>query len=204
LRFQDFQIEPPEELILWDGEIGNASFTVGVPLNTTLGTKIGLATVHCEGGLQVARIPIQMLVAVKVDAAVPSSHPLHNINKAFISYARQDREKVAGRIQGMQKFAPDIEMVFDQVSIRSGEYWEKKLWDEIPKCDVLFLFWSAYAKASPWVEKEWRCGLRTHGLDFIDPVPLVHPDEVPPPDELKDRNFYDWVLAFERGRPKAV
>jgi len=181
----------PEEVILWNGDIGNASFVVDVPVDTPSGSKIGLDTVHMEGGLQIARFPIEIIVADKVDTAAKISHPFHNISKAFISYASQDREKVAGRIQGMQKFAPDVEMVFDQVSIRSGEYWEKKLWEEIPKCDVLFLFWSANAKASPWVEKEWRCGLKTHGLEFIDPVPLVHPDEVPPPEELNDRNFYD-------------
>jgi hypothetical protein len=82
-----------------------------------------------------------------------------------------------------------------------GEDWEKRLWQVIPENDVLYLFWSAAAKASPWVEKEWRCGLSSRGEDFIDPVPLVSPDEVSPPAELSRKHFNDWVLAYRRAKP---
>jgi hypothetical protein len=34
------------------------------------------------------------------------------------------------------------------------------------------------------------------GVDYIDPVPLVSPDLVPPPPELAQLHFNDWVLAF--------
>jgi molecular chaperone DnaK len=201
LRFQDFQVEPPQEVILWDGEIGNASFTVGVPHDTTLGPKIGLVTVHWEGGLQIARVPIQILVAARVDATNPTALPVHHIRSAFASYASADRDEVLGRIQGMQKVAPDLKVFLDVAELRSGEDWETKLWQVIPESDVLYLFWSAAAKASPWVEKEWRCGLSTRGYEFVDPVPLVSPEEVRPPEELSGKHFNDWVLAYRRGRP---
>ena len=63
---------------------------------------------------------------------------------------------------------------------------------------MLYLFWSDAARQSPWVEREWRCAYENRGVDFIDPVPLVSPEVVPPPSELADLHFNDWVLAYKR------
>jgi hypothetical protein len=47
------------------------------------------------------------------------------------------------------------------------------------------------------VEREWRCALERRGIEFIDPVPLADPDEVPPPAELGvELHFDDWLLAY--------
>jgi len=202
LKFQDLHVDPPEDIILWEGETGNASFEVAIPSETAEGVKCGLVTVHWEGGLQIARVPLQILVAAKAAPAAPTSQPLHHIRKAFASYASPDRDQVLGRVQGMQKIAPELDVFLDVVKLRSGEDWEKKLWRVIPDSDVFYLFWSAAAKASPWVEKEWRCALNSRGEGFIDPVPLVSPEEVRPPDELSKKHFNDWILAYRRGTPK--
>jgi hypothetical protein len=37
-------------------------------------------------------------------------------------------------------------------------------------------------------------------LEFIDPVPLVSPEQVPPPPELATKHFNDWILAFRSVR----
>ena len=100
------------------------------------------------------------------------------------------------RIQGIQKAAPSLEIFLDILSLRSGQNWESELWSVIPSQDVFYLFWSHNAKVFPWVEKEWRCALEKRGLEFIDSVPLVSPQEVPPPPELSSKHFNDWVLAF--------
>jgi len=42
--------------------------------------------------------------------------------------------------------------------------------------------------------------LGNHGIDFIDPIPLVSPKEVAPPAELSALHFNDWILAFRSGR----
>ena len=203
LKFPGLRIKPPEDFILWEGEIGNASFEVAIPSEISEGVKIGLATVHWEGGLQIARIPLQLLVAARAVPVTPTIKPLYHIKKAFASYASQDRDEVIGRIQGMQKIAPDLDVFLDVVKLRSGQDWESELWRVIPESDVFYLFWSAAAKASPWVEKEWRCALNSRGEEFIDPVPLVSPNEVSPPDELSKKHFNDWILAFRSGKPKS-
>lgn len=165
--------------------------------------QCGVVTVHWEGGFQVARVPIQILVTAKTGPSAPTTQPLHHIRKAFASYANPDRDEVLRAIQGMQKILPDLDVFLDVVKLRSGEDWERRLWQVIPESDVFYLFWSAAAKASPWVEKEWRCALKSRGYEFIDPVPLVSPEEVRPPDELSMKHFNDWILAFRRGRPEA-
>jgi hypothetical protein len=51
---------------------------------------------------------------------------------------------------------------------------------------------------SECVEKEWRCALEKRGIDFINPVPLDFPDEVPPPPELNTKHFNDKMLYFRK------
>jgi hypothetical protein len=202
LEFSDLLIESPEDVILWDGEIGNASFAVAVPHEASEGPKSGWITVHWEGCFQIARVPLRIQVAPEPGSAVPIAHPLDRIHKAFASYASADRDEVLHRIQGMQKIVPDLEVFLDVVKLRSGDDWEAGLWRVIPDQDVFYLFWSRNAKQSPWVEKEWRCALKTRGLAFIDPVPLESPDVVEPPEELKKKHFNDWVLAYQRSKDR--
>ncbi|MCK4613989.1 MAG: toll/interleukin-1 receptor domain-containing protein [Thermoplasmata archaeon] len=117
---------------------------------------------------------------------------------AFALYSRLDREQVLPRIQGIQKALPNLNIFIDMLSLRSGQNWEQEIRKIIPSKDIFYLFWSGNAKRSHWVEKEWRCALEMKGLDFIDPVPLVSPEIVPPPEELSAKHFDDWTLAFMR------
>jgi len=200
LHFDDLHVEQPEDTILWKGTKGNASFVVSVPATVPPGQRIGVVTVNCDGRLQIARVPFQVLV---VPAPVPFEQAVHHMQRvqtAFASYASKDREEVLHRVQGMQKVLPDLEVFLDVTSLRSGEDWEKRLWQEIPRRDVFYLFWSRSAKHSPWVEKEWRCALETRGLSFIDPVPLEPPEIAEPPAELSQKHFNDWVLAYRATR----
>jgi hypothetical protein len=48
--------------------------------------------------------------------------------------------------------------------------------------------------------KELRAALAERGIDFIDPIPLTSPCEIPPPHELVDQlHFDDWMNAYKRG-----
>lgn len=195
LKVEDLEVDPPEDTIFWEGEVGNASFAVRVPETAALGERRGLVTIHVAG-LQIARLNFLVLVGRTAGASGNRYVKEERHGQAFLSYASEDRDRVLARVQGIQKAAPGLQFFFDVLSLRSGQDWEKELWRVIPQQDVFYLFWSAHAKASPWVEKEWRCGLESRGLSFIDPVPLVSPETVPPPPELASRHFNDWMLAF--------
>ena len=117
-----------------------------------------------------------------------------DIRSAFVSYASQDRQRVAGVVQGMQKARPDMDIFFDINSLRSGEDWEKILYQELDKRDTLFLCWSRNARSSSWVEREWRYALETKGIESIEPIPIEMPDVCPPPQELERKHFNDSLL----------
>ena len=96
-----------------------------------------------------------------------------------------------------------MEVFVDALSLREGDNWEARLFQEVPSKDLFCLFWSKAASESPWVEKEWRCALGTRGIDYIHPVPLADPREVRPPQELVGKHFESptrWAIEYEKHR----
>jgi len=201
VKIEGISVRPREDTIIWEGEVGNASFVLQVPADALAGPRRGLATVHIDG-VRILRIDFVIRVVAVPEAA--ASRPLDvtetRLRKAFASYASADRDAVLARIQGIQKGAPGLDIFLDVAHLHSGDHWQERLRAEILRRDVLYLFWSEAASKSPWVEWEWRCALQERGIDFIDPVPLVSPKQVPPPPELAGTlHFNDWVLAFLGG-----
>ena len=121
-----------------------------------------------------------------------------DIITAFVSYASQDRARVATVIQGMRRARPDMDIFFDINSLKSGEDWERTLYREIDKRDILFLCWSRSAAKSPWVDREWRYAMSQKGIEAIEPIPLEQPDVCPPPMELQSKHFNDSLLYVIR------
>ncbi|MCD7784658.1 MAG: toll/interleukin-1 receptor domain-containing protein [Oscillospiraceae bacterium] len=193
LSSPDFEISDCDETQTWHGRYLIFSFPVEVPTNYAKKQILFTATVYFNG-----------IIATKLKFIAKCSSwreqkielTREDILTAFISYASQDRSRVATIIQGMQKARPDMDIFFDVESLRSGDDWKLELHREIEKRDVLYLCWSEYAKESKWVEEEWRYALSNKGLDGIEPIPLVSPDICPPPDELKSKHFNDKVLIY--------
>lgn len=159
---------------------GNAMlFTATVYFDNVLATRINF-TAYCQSfGTQYPKIERK------------------DFRSAFISYASDDRKEVALVLQGMRRSRPDLEVFFDIETLQSGESWENKLYEEIDKRDVLYLFWSQRAKESEWVEREWRYALETKGLSGIEPMPLVKPKDCPPPQELSSLHFGAKELFYQ-------
>jgi predicted component of type VI protein secretion system len=189
-------IDEAEDMMVWEGESTCVSFVVTLPEASRVTKWAGSALIFANG-VRVARVSFVMS-AEGVAEALGMRY-----RKAFASYASDDRDAVLGRIQGIHKVVPEMEIFLDVVSLRSGQNWEQELWRVIPASDIFYLFWSTHARKSEWVEKEWRCALRERGIEFIDPIPLESPAESPPPPELSSLHFNDWMLAFRRGNPPA-
>jgi WD40 repeat protein len=198
LKIDELVVENCEDTLMWKNEIGNTNYRVTVPKETVLGSKAGMATVHAN--VLITRIYFNIQVGNKTFRSKKIQTKQEEILTAFASYASADRDYVLACIQGIQKFAPKLHVDMDVVTLRSGQYWEKELWKMIPSKDIFYLFWSSNAAKSGWVEKEWRCALKTRGLDFIDPVSLETPEQAPPPPELSSKHFNDWTTSFMRGR----
>ncbi len=201
LTIPDLHIDNPDDLLYWDGTISTASFSVKVPSEIQCGDHRGTVKFYFEGS-QIARLEFLISVGEEESEIGALNAQEKLIRSAFVSYASGDRKEVLSRIQGIAKIIPNIDFFMDVYSLHSGQKWENRLSEEILKRDIFYLFWSLEASRSKWVEKEWRLALKLRGIDFIDPIPLQPPDEVPPPPELGRLHFNDWMLAYQRTGPK--
>ena len=188
----DISIEDDTEEMKWRGKYGKVSFQVHVPGNYSKKQIAFRAKVFCD------EIPIcKLAFTVNIqkegrEYAVESTR----FEKAFVSYANPDRDKVYARLQGMKHRAPYLDIFMDVISLRSGEDWEHRLMEEISLADIFYLFWSHSALQSEWVEKEWKYAYSEKGLDFIEPIPLEPPSIAPVPKELQSKHFNDLLLML--------
>ena len=205
LTSPDVVIEDGEEEQKWAGKYLDFEFAAKIPNDFAEEQILFSATVY-----------INDLIATKLKLILDCERkPKRNVTvtredvvSAFVSYASQDRSRVAAIIQGMKKARPDMDIFFDIESLRSGQKWEEALKSEISNRDILFLCWSKFARDSKWVDMEWRYALESKGEDCIEPIPIDSPDVCPPPVELQQKHFNDRMLyiikataQIEGGRP---
>jgi hypothetical protein len=197
LELNGFRIDDPEDTLLWTGTRSIVTFPVHAPEGLRPGGHNGTVKVFVQG-LQVAKVHFTLQVGKQVEpvAALPSRTTMYR--SAFASYASQDRDAVLGRIQGIQKVVPHMDIFFDVHHLRSGENWKERIREEVIRRDVLYLFWSKHAQQSEYVDWEWRTAYENKGSDGVDPVPLEAPEDATPPPELSHLHFRDWVLAYQR------
>jgi len=196
ISIDGLKVLDPVDTIVWMGSATNASFVVHIPPEVIAGDYYGKASIGYQG-ITIAKV----VFVVPVCASASSTYKDCSIKSdyhrsAFASYASEDRDKVLARVQGMKKIAPDLDVFVDVLSLRSGDKWEKCLEEQVPTKDAFYLFWSLPASQSEWVEKEWKFALSCRGLDYIDPVPLQEPSEVPPPSELQSLHFASAYLSY--------
>ena len=195
LSSPDIELEDCDETQTWRGDYLKYYFTVQIPATYAKKQASFTALVYFNG---VIATKLKFIVNCTSELEQKLELMREDVLSAFVSYASQDRGDVATIIQGMKKARPDMDVFFDVESLRSGEMWEAALRREIEKRDILYLCWSHNAKASKWVENEWRYALENKGLDAIEPIPLVSPAECPPPDELKSKHFNDTALLYRK------
>lgn len=144
------------------------------------------------GGVPATRL--SFVASVMSDSICVVDSARFDIRTAFMSYASQDRARVATIMQGIETVRPDLDVFMDVESLRSGERWKQAIEEEIRRRDTLFLCWSKNAQASPWVNYEWRYALRNKGLGGIEPVAIDSPNICPPPKELSSKHFNSHLL----------
>ncbi len=199
LAVSGLEVGDPEDIVRWNGDVGNATFPVTVPAGAASGPRNGTVRFYANS-IPIAKLHFSLEVGEKALPPARLAASERRYRSAFASYASPDRNNVLARIQGMQKVLPQLDVFLDVASLRSGEDWSQRLEQEISHRDVLYLFWSQHAQRSKWVEYEWRTAFRLHGIRGVNPIPLVPPEEAPPPPELGEvLHFNDWILAYMRG-----
>ena len=175
----------------WNGGYLCFDFALDIPQNCTKHQILLTAAVYFDG-VPATRLMMTLRLQTQYEQRLQVIR--NDVLSAFVSYASQDRGRVASLIQGMKKARPDMDIFFDINSLRSGENWEEVLRAEVERRDVLFLCWSQNSKISPWVDMEWRYAMERKGIDAIEPIPIDPPDICPPPHELQSKHFNDSLL----------
>ena len=191
LTSPDLTIEDGEEEREWAGDYLQFGFAVMLPEDYRKRQVLFTAQVYVDGVIATRlKFTARCFSLREQKLEVMRSDVL----SAFVSYASADRARVASIVQGMQKARPDMDIFFDVETLRSGQNWEKTLYSEIERRDVLYLCWSQHASESPWVRREWEYAYETKGEDSIEPIPIDPPDECPPPEKLAGKHFNDKLL----------
>jgi hypothetical protein len=205
------QTDQERQSIIWRGEPCVCQFTVSVAASAagrTFHPRVLVLVDSVPGGsltfaLKVTQEAAAAGIELRGDRARRYAY-------AFLSYASPDRAEVIKRAQGLK--AGGTNFFNDLLSLEPGERWEKRLYEEIDRCDVFYLFWSSQAKDSEWVLREAEYALARRaasqdGIPDIIPVIIEGPPPAARPDSLKDIHFNDsliYVLAgIEAARPRA-
>jgi hypothetical protein len=199
LEMPTLLVEEPDAALIWRGTLASAQFDVAVPADAPLGTSIGRIRFSIAGvPAGTLRFQVTIAAAVTNEAARAAEVGVRRYRRAFVSYASKDRGEVMRRVQAFR--IAGLSVFQDVLDLEPGERWERELYREIDNCDVLLLFWSSAAAASPWVAKEIDYALaRKQGQDDrppdIAPVPIEGPPIPPPPEKLRHLHFNDALLA---------
>ena len=205
LRIADWPISEPVQSLTWNGNPESVQFIVDVPPDCKSGNVAGKVTVS-QNSVPIGHISFLIKVTDPAEAAKAKENTLTGIDAkrysfVFISYASADRSEVLDRVQMLE--AVGIKYFQDLLSLDPGDRWERKLYENIDKCDLFLLFWSQHAKDSKWVIMEAEYALaRKRGDDNappeIKPVIIEGPPIVLPPPSLDALHFNDRIIYLSR------
>jgi hypothetical protein len=183
--------------IIWHGRPTACQFIVVLP-ESALGTASLVRVQILLDSVPIGFIAFSLEVsnAVEFDDTDVRGDERKRYRYAFLSHASGDRTEVLKRAQALR--AVGINYFHDLASLRPGDKWEPRLFEEIDKCDLFLLFWSSLAARSEWVRKETEYALgrrgKTHGIPDIMPIILEGPPIAKPPESLKEIHFNDSLL----------
>ena len=193
------RIDEPDAALVWTGTTTAAQFEVAVPAEADTGSTVGRVRLSVAG-VPVGTLRFQLGVGTTGAAQPPRDAELQvkRYRRAFVSYSSSDRAEVLRRVQAFR--IAGITVFQDVLDLEPGQRWERELYREIDRSDVLLLFWSHAAATSPWVAKEIDYALalkqgREDQPPDIAPVPIEGPPIPPPPERLRHLHFNDALLA---------
>jgi hypothetical protein len=167
------ELDERAQTLTWDGRAQGVGFWSTVAGDHPPGNALGVVTVMV-GGVPVGRIKFTVRIVKAAPgrraAELQPAGQASPFTMAFLSYARQDLEKVTHYAEILE--ALGVSYFHDVLSIRRGARWEKTMYSYIDRCDLFLLFWSNPAKRSKWVRKEVKYALERKRDDDLAPPAL--------------------------------
>ena len=169
----ELKCDEPIREVVWRGHPQAVSFRVTIPTDTAdRHDFFPKVRVSIEG------VPVGFLEFMiicrneKISEADGAGKAARRYKYAFLSYAVQDRNEVTKFARALN--AARIDFFQDILSLDPGDQWEQRLFEEIDRCDVFYLFWSHHAAASAMVRKEAEHAYRRASLT-ISKLPDITP-----------------------------
>ena len=196
------EIDEPLKTLVWRGSPASVQFGGTVMKGHPGGNVIGTVTIS-QAGVPVGHIKFKLTVTATKQSLErklrPAGDAARHYERAFVSYASQDRNEVLKRVQMLARLG--IEYFQDVLTLEPGQRWERELYRHIDESDLFLLFWSSAAKQSQWVHKEVQYAIARRGDDElappeIVPIPIEGPPVTEPPPELAHLHFNDYLLYF--------
>ncbi|MFT3816986.1 MAG: TIR domain-containing protein [Rubrivivax sp.] len=194
LRIDGVLPSGPAQRLAWAQRPARVRFLVPVAAGVRPGAHAARVRLAVDG-LPIGELAFVLQVRADAPAATAAAAaPLEDmqaarrmLQSAYAAFAPADREVVLDIVRDLQAVAPGLQVFADAPALRSGgEGWRERIEREMGRCERLFLFWSAAAAESPWVDFEWRLMLRRRGPGAIDALLLDPPRRAPLPPELAD------------------
>jgi hypothetical protein len=183
-----------EASLRWHGRTQGRSFSVVLPAGAA-GRQFNAKALFFLDRTPIGWVGFVLTCAPGSDSEdlVPQGNRSRRYRYAFISYASEDRSEVEKRLQTLR--ALRIDYFHDILSLEPGDRWERRLYEEIDRCDLFILFWSRAAGRSEWVAKEIdrALGRRRSTVDElpdISPIALESLKLAPPPAALAEYHFH--------------
>ena len=128
------EIEEPLQTLVWRGRPGSVQFLLRIPEGFPASTvQVRLRVLRASIPVGQVRFALTVSPSVRPGPAEPAGDSAVRFRRAFLSYASADQVEVLKRAQALH--AARIEVFQDLISLKSGEAWAQRLFDEIDQCD---------------------------------------------------------------------
>ena len=191
-----FTAVPAVHSFEWDGREAIKSFQVRPKPEVPAGGTAQLGFEVWVAGFPEAWLWVEIEISNQPTSSELAGTTGRPARRAFASYASADLPDVLARISAVTAWDKGLDIFYSWLDLVEGEDWQERLEKELSLREVLLLFWSRNAKASKWVDWEWRTVLHMKGLQAIQPIPIEPPEIAAPPEELAPyMNFRDRFLV---------
>jgi HEAT repeat protein len=179
LRAEGFEVTPPRQNFIWNTRVETLDFMVNATETATEHSVLEFAVSIYEFTVALVYLNVRVGERVASETVQASTAPART---AFASYASGDRPLVMHMVGAIERSA-GLDVFLDCLDLKASEIWKSRLVLEIAARDQFLLFWSRRARASPWVEWEWKQALHGKGKGALQLHPLEA--DVPPPPALE-------------------
>ncbi len=192
---EGIDFDPPEDYFVWSDAVKyRRDFTLRARSECAGGILKGRLTFFLNGVIfAVEDLRFRIVGPGKGGGAETSGRERGSARRVavFASYSHKD-EGIVELVESCYK-STGGRYIRDRNSLRTGDPWQKRLYELIEDADIFQLFWSPNSAESEFVEREWRHALRVQDSGregFIRGTYWGTKGPQPnPPDELCEFHF---------------